>query len=112
MKRILLIWTILATCLTMMAGNVTEQEALNIARQFLQGKLLQQQKQLRRAASAGDTPFYVFNVEQQGGFVIVSADDRTVPILGYADNGNLEMDKLPENARYWLESYAAQIKAL
>lgn len=112
MKRILLIWTILATCLTMMAGNVTEQEALNIARQFLQGKLLQQQKQLRRAASAGDTPFYVFNVEQQGGFVIVSADDRTIPILGYADNGNLEMDKLPENARYWLESYAAQIKAL
>ena len=111
-KRLLLISLALVTTVVMMAGNVTEEQALNIARQFMQGKKIQQQVQLHRAASAGDTPFYVFNVEQQGGFVIVSADDRTVPILGYADQGSLEMDKLPTNLRGWLESYAAQIQSL
>ena len=112
MKRLLLISLALVTTVVMMAGNVTEEQALNIARQFMQGKKIQQQVQLHRAPSADQNPFYVFNAEQQGGFVIVSADDRTVPILGYADQGSLEMDKLPENASYWLESYAAQIKAL
>ncbi len=97
--------------MVMMAGNVTEQQALTIARQFMQGKIFQQ-KQLRRAPSVGDNQFYVFNAEGQNGFVIVSADDRTIPVLGYADKGSLEMDKLPVNARRWLEGYAEEIKTL
>ncbi len=111
MRRILLSLLTILVNLAIMAGNVTEQEALKIAQRFMQDKTFQQ-KNLRRAPAVGDNQFYVFNAEGQGGFVIVSADDRTIPILGYADEGSLEMDKLPVNARYWLESYAAQIKAL
>lgn len=111
MKRLLVTFFTVLVSIAILAGNVTEQQALTIARQFMQGKSFQQ-KQVHRAAAVGDNQFYVFNAEGQNGFVIVSADDRTIPVLGYADKGSLELDKLPVNARQWLESYAEQIKAL
>lgn len=111
MKRLLVSFFTVLVSIAIFAGNVTEQQALTIARQFMQGKSFQQ-KQVHRAATVGDNQFYVFNAEGQNGFVIVSADDRTIPVLGYADKGSLELDKLPVNARRWLESYAEQIKAL
>lgn len=111
MRRLLCSLVLTIVSMVMMAGNVTEQQALTIARQFMQGKTFQQ-KQVRRAAAVGDNQFYVFNAEGQNGFVIVSADDRTTPVLGYADKGSLEMNKLPVNARRWLEGYAEEIKAL
>ena len=111
MRRYILTLFAVLVSMTMMAGEVSEQKALEIAQKFLQGKTFQQ-KSLRRAPTIGDNQFYVFNAAEQGGFVIVSADDRTIPVLGYADKGSLEMDKLPENVRYWLEGYAREIKAL
>ncbi len=111
MRRYILTLLAVFVSLTMMAGEVSEQKALEIAQKFMKGKTFQQ-KSLRRAPSIGDNQFYVFNADGQGGFVIVSADDRTIPVLGYADKGNLEMDKLPENVRYWLDGYAQEIKAL
>ena len=56
--------------------------------------------------------FYVFNAEGNGGYVIVSGDDRTTEILGYSETGNLDMNQLPENLKWWLDGYARQIKAL
>ena len=52
------------------------------------------------------------NATDQQGFVIVSADDRTQPILGYSDQGTLDISNLPVNAKAWLESYARQVQAL
>ena len=91
MKRLLVAFFTVLVSIAILAGNVTEQQALTIARQFMQGKSFQQ-KQVRRAAAVGDNQFYVFNAEGQNGFVIVSADDRTTPVLGYADKGSLEMN--------------------
>ena len=100
-------------CQTLFAGKVTEQEALQKAQQFLRGKSFQQ-KNLRRAPQHGNTdnPFYIFNADNHGGFVIVSADDRTEAILAYAEQGCFETAALPENIREWLAGYAEQIKAL
>ena len=38
------------------------------------------------ASSRGEACFYAFNIGD-GGFVIVSADDRFRPIVGYSDEG-------------------------
>lgn len=111
MKRLLFSFFTAFVSIVVSAGNVTEQQALTIARQFMQGKTFHQEK-LHRAATVSDNQFYVFNAEGQNGFVIVSADDRTIPVLGYADKGSLEMNKLPVNARRWLEGYAEEIKSL
>ncbi len=114
MKKDLLTLLVTLFALTLSAGEVSEQEALQKAQQFLQGRTFQQ-KHLRRAASSptfADGAFYVFNADGNQGYVLVSADDRTEAILGYADEGNIDMSRLPSNARVWLENYARQIKAL
>jgi hypothetical protein len=111
MKKLTLLFISLFISLITFAGEVTEEQALQKAQQFMQGKKFKQ-KNLRRAAAIGGKSFYVFNAEQNGGFVIVSADDRTEPILGYADQGNIDVNKLPENTKKWLEGYEQQINAL
>jgi len=53
--------------------------------------------------------FYVFNQSQDQGFVIVSADDRSTPILGYADKGSFDISNLPDGLKDLLTSYEKQI---
>jgi hypothetical protein len=57
-------------------------------------------------------PYYVFNADGNGGFVIVSGDDRTKPILGYSKTGTFNENALPENVKWWLDYYAKAISSL
>ncbi len=54
--------------------------------------------------------FYVFNVEDNNGFVIVSAHDNTLPILGYATIGSFNNVNMPANVAAWLDNYKQQIQ--
>ena len=114
MKKTILSFALSFVSLLVCAGNVTEQEALRKAQQFMQGRSFQQ-KNLRRAATANtfaQDAFYVFNADGNQGFVIVSADDRTEAILGYSDAGSIDLNRLPANAAAWLQDYAHQIQSL
>ena len=51
---------------------------------------------------------YAVNFENNEGFVIVSGDDRLVPVLGYSDQGHFDFETLPDNARIWLEGLMAE----
>ena len=64
---------------------------------------------LRSASAAGDADYFVFNVPGDGGFVIVSGDDRVRPVLGYSHTGSFDPDNLPENLRGMLAFYQEQI---
>ncbi len=48
-----------------------------------------------------DPAFHVFNVKG-GGWVIVSGDDCTVPILAYSEYGQFEKENIPSNMRAWI----------
>ena len=52
---------------------------------------------------------YVFNVDKDNGYVIVSNDDCAEPVLGYADKGSFDMQNIPENMLAWLQGYADEI---
>jgi len=65
----------------------------------------------RRVSGENVPPFYVFNATE-GGYVIVSGDDRTREILGYSSTGTLDLDDLPDNLQWWLNEYARQIEGL
>ena len=119
MKRnsLFLLLTLIVVSSTTCAETITEQEALHKAQQVLKGKTLQavrSQKAKARTeeASANETDLFFFNAENGNGFVIVSPDDRTVPILGYSDQGSIDLDNMPENLLYWLDSYREQMKFL
>jgi len=58
-----------------------------------------------------ETPFqnfYVFSADS--GFVLVAADERVTPILGYSKTSRFVTEDMPDNLRWWLESYDAQIQ--
>jgi uncharacterized repeat protein (TIGR02543 family) len=62
--------------------------------------------------TANDVSYYVFNINeaQNGGFVIVAADDAVKPVLGYSDNGKYDETDLPPNFAYYMEYLQSQIE--
>ena len=95
MKKVFLSILALAMSFVVMAAPRSVNDAQTIAKQFLTAphaggmKLAAAAPQLRLAHTAtteANTPaFYVFN-NDNGGFVLVSADDNAREIIGYAEN--------------------------
>lgn len=113
MKKLLFLLLTFALAVAVNAEQVSRQQALQKARQFMPGKQFGEAKSFARAGSPTDQePFYIFNAEGKKGFVVVSGDDRTEPILGYSDRGEIPVENMPENLKYWLECYEVQMKSL
>ena len=137
MKRFLLFWTIIAIALAVSAQertnnntsdlaqretHVTTTEALNVGYTFMRtsggtrsGNLRKQDLQLIYTGQAIDSItqsitdcYYVFALQPKG-FVIVSADERMEPILGYSYDNNFVVENMPEHVRGWLGNYEQQI---
>lgn len=62
-------------------------------------------------ARAGSADYYVFNAEDNGGFIIVAGDDRARQILAVGDHA-IDMEHLPANVQWWLDQYKTQIEML
>jgi len=66
----------------------------------------------RSTSSDEDPGYYVFNVGQDEGFVVVSGDDRAQGILGYSDSGSLDVEQMPAALCELLQAYCEQIASL
>ena len=53
--------------------------------------------------------YYIFNADRS--FVIVAGDDRAQQILAYGDRP-LDVNRMPENMRFWLGTYKKQLEFL
>jgi hypothetical protein len=62
-----------------------------------------------RSSTGIDAFYYVFNIGDKDGFVIVSGDDRAYPILGYSLKGAFDISNLPSNFERWLKAYQEEI---
>ena len=120
MRRILtLVCIFLATIAT--AAPVSKEQAMEQAAAFLAQKnpsaakrnlhMAARAQQLNEAVTDAAC-YYIFNIGLNGGFVIVSGDDRTEPILGYSDEGPFLPDRVPANMQAWLDGYAQQLRTL
>lgn len=118
MKRTLTLALCLIAGLTAMAAHVTPTQAEQAARAFLnkqsvqpkgKGLRLARRQALSMTGTQDRTAFYVFNVGQDEGFVMVSGDDRTPPILGYAEQGQYVQERVPDNMKAWLDNVARQL---
>ncbi len=112
------LWLLLSSMM-LSAAEICEQQALEHARQFMLQVTNNSQTASRRAmqhvsmraAQTGIPELYAFNIEG-GGYVIASADDRTLPVLGYSLTGSFDASRIPDNMRAWLQGYAEQIRQL
>lgn len=59
-------------------------------------------------ATDGTACIYVFNTDK--GFVLVSADDHAYPILGYSEEGQFDIDQIPDGLNFQLNSFVEQIE--
>ncbi len=121
MNKTLLALLVVGAAMTSAATPVTLQQAMTAAQQFAQlnGKHL-----LHNAANttpqlvhqalspSGLVDYYVFGHGTEDGFVIVSGDDRTMPVLGYSDHGTFDAHDIPNNVQWWLQQYQQQMQYL
>jgi len=110
--------------------HVTPAQALNVGYTFMRtgsgtrgsgtrsSDVRQQAMQLVYTGQAYDSLtgtvtdcYYVFALQPKG-FVIVAADDRVEPILGYSYDNDFAVANMPDHVRVWLGSYERQIEAV
>lgn len=62
-------------------------------------------------ATDGTPLYYVFNVNGNNGFVIVSAEDATQPVLAYSSKGQFVLPSDNNNVAWWLGCRGKEIEA-
>lgn len=109
MRRLFLLLVCIISPFVLQAKVVTEKEALQKAQDFMQGKQFSK-RNLTRAQSdeTKEEPYYIFNIVENNGFLIVAGNDQMPDILGYSEKGNFDLSKAPDNVK-WLMDYYAQI---
>ncbi len=53
-------------------------------------------------SGSGDTLYYIFNINSNDGFIIVSADDAAKPVIGYTTSGQFKVAPLNSSVGSWL----------
>lgn len=61
--------------------------------------------------SASRPVYYVFNAHQGPGYIIISADDCTTPVLGYSLEGRYDISSLPPAMSWMMHGLESEIKA-
>lgn len=67
-------------------------------------------QQISDELTLANQQFYVFNHDNDRGFIVISADDCAYPVLCYSDNGSFDPNNIPPNMQKWLESYKTEIR--
>ena len=121
MKRLLLLLiSVFALVSASWADQITREQALAKAQQFLSQKGLSRslkvaETQMSRARARGkSTPdyYYVFNAGQNQGFVIISGDNTTDEVLGYSTSGAFDLNNIPPAMEALLNYYSEQISMI
>lgn len=103
--------------------QITKNEALSIASKVLgvgisrnsmlnfpEIQCVLNESNSRSDVNLSDTLAYVLNYPDNGGFVIVSADNRIYPVLGYSNEGNFSLNNEIANKNF-IEKIGAYIES-
>jgi hypothetical protein len=117
MKRFLLILCLAAATFgSLMAGPVDQQKAAKIGAKFLSTTAIAQKNadiQLQLVSTVANrdaVDYYVFNVANGEGFVVVAADDRVKPILAYSTSGYFNPNDVADGFEFTLSSFQQEIQ--
>lgn len=100
------------------AETVSQKQAKKIAQLFFNeanGQVMGEPKLVyngrRLTTNSLFPPFYVYNLPA-GGFVVVSAENKAFPILGFDLKSNFNPDKMSEPLKELLRLYALHIESI
>ena len=117
-KLLLLAVSLLLTVTTIFAERVSQADAALVAKNFMSAPAVQTgvkkavptEMVLKKAASAEENQYYVYENANGEGWVMVAANDIAHPILAYSTTGQFRTDNQPMNLKVWLGGYDRQIK--
>ena len=106
-KKMLSVAFAIAASLGSYASPITVSQAAKIADRFVYGRsMMFANNSVRMSVETNEIkPFYVFNIGNDNGFVIVAGDDAVNPILGYSYEGHFDIDNMPDNVKSLMDSY-------
>ena len=110
-SKLLTLLTLLLLAGRLFAGPVDEAMARKAGAGFAQAAFSQSVKADALQQVSTTDQYYVFNVGSTG-FVIVSADDRFRPIVGYSDEGCFPMDNPSPEMMYYLDNLSQGRRAM
>ena len=102
---------------SVIAGPVDQQKAQKLGAKFLSTTSLCQKNadiQLNLVSVAidpqrGGTDYYVFNVKDGEGFVVIAGDDRVRPILAYSTEGKYNPNDVADGFQFTLNGFRDEI---
>ena len=117
MKKILIL-ILLVSCTTLFSQNITKETAIKVAKNFYYERVNSQQSSdlndiivdnVIEEKLSGKTLIYIVDFEFEG-FVILSGNTNTKPILGYSFDGIYDNSNIPPQMRDWLDQYLLQLE--
>ena len=122
--RFLLLATLFAFLqINLYAEHVSVETARQVGKNFMaqkhiyinmRGEALKMYKSIELTQvtnrSVDNQHFYVFNLNDDQGWVLVADDDRAMPILGYSKSGEFVTENLPGNIEDWLVGISNEIQ--
>ncbi|HTA27499.1 MAG TPA: thiol protease/hemagglutinin PrtT [Bacteroidia bacterium] len=94
------------------AVNIAQKVAINSYNRAFNANASTESLVYTERSSDGQVVYYVFNVDNNKGFVIVSAEDATIPVIGYSNEGPFVMPVSGNNVDFWMTSRKNEIIAI
>lgn len=91
------------------AQSVDVETAQSVALHFFNqksGKTITAMRQV----TAPESAYYIFETPEAPGFVMVSSQRGTEPVLAFSLTQKFDLAGAPDNLKYWLNNYEQQIK--
>lgn len=116
MNKLIIASVLMATCVAGVANAkvLTPDQALHRASESsipaMQKAKASENPQLVKTIDADNEPaLYVFNRANDAGYLVLAADDAVETcVLGYADNGTIDVQNMPDALAYWLDCLAGE----
>ncbi|TAF73696.1 MAG: T9SS C-terminal target domain-containing protein [Bacteroidetes bacterium] len=128
MKKSITLFSSILLTINLFAEQVSPEKAVSIAKNFItqqssnanartSGELDFEQvfpkinsKNKRSEQNSLPTPYYIYNFNNNGGFIIIAGDDASMPILGYSFEGFYNDTIISPQFAKWMEGYKNQIR--
>lgn len=65
-----------------------------------------------KSTTIDSSGLFIFNIDENQGFIVISGNDATIPVLAYGEEGKLEAGKVPDGLMFFLNSYVEQLRYL
>jgi len=96
--------------ITALAEHISADKARQVGKNFMMKNKTTVELTQITDRSVENQHFYIFNLNDGQGWVIVADDDRSTPILGYSETGSFVMENMPENIEDWLVGISSEIQ--